>query len=195
MSRRASSSLSDEQMKATIERLLQGVDASLVAVELGVALEDVRRLEKLRDKAFQTEARIRATEATREEKVLERLVVYLTALGFSEVEVKQGRQTGPDLRALKDGRCLAIEVKGDRPGHITNQGTIYVDVSTLLGQILMRKGEGAADEFAVAVRPIHMRLLQKALPVLRELSIGVILIEDEAICLMESTPSLLSKSS
>ena len=76
---------------------------------------------------------------------------------------------------------LAIEVKGDRPGHESSPGTINVDVMTLLGQLLLRKGMGIADEYAIAIRPVHERLIGKAMPALRQLEVRVLLVREENI--------------
>jgi hypothetical protein len=45
---------------------------------------------------------------------------------------------GIDILAKNDGRTLGVEVKGDRPGHVSSRATINVDVMTLLGKILLR---------------------------------------------------------
>ena len=83
--------------------------------------------------------------------------------------------------ATKDGTSLLVEVKGDPPGHVSSPGTINVDVYTLLGQIVMAKGQGLADEYAVAMRPVHMRLLTKAFPALRLLGVSVMLVADHGV--------------
>jgi len=87
--------------------------------------------------------------------------------------------TGPDIHGRRDGRTLVVEVKGDRPGHQSSPGTINVDVMTLLGQIVLRKGSGAANDYAVAIRPVHRRLISQAMPALRELDIRVLLVTDD----------------
>lgn len=74
-----------------------------------------------------------------------------------------------------------MEVKGDRPGHESSPGTINVDVMTLLGQILHRKGQRLADDYAIAIRPVHVRLVTQAIPALRELSVKVLLVNDNGI--------------
>jgi len=55
---------------------------------------------------------------------------------------------------------------------------ILVDVMTLLGQLLLRKGQGQADDYAIAIRPVHKRLVSQALPALKELSVKVFLVGD-----------------
>ena len=125
------------------------------------------------------EARKKAIEPTRETFVEERVRRCLEERGYS-VESRHKR-TGPDMVAHKDGRSLLVEVKGDRPGHIDNSGLVDVDVHTLLGQVVTAMGQGLADEYAVAVRPIHMRVLTKAMPVLARLGIQVLLVENESI--------------
>jgi len=88
------------------------------------------------------------------------------------------QRTGPDIIAEKGERKLAIEVKADRPGHKSSPGTINVDVMTLLGQIVFRKGQGLVDDYAIAIRPVHRRLIKEALPVLNELCVKVLLVGD-----------------
>ena len=94
---------------------------------------------------------------------------HLVSQGY-EVSSRPG-QHGPDIKAKKDSRVLAVEVKGDRPGHVSSPGTINVDVMTLLGQIVLRYGEGLADDYAIAIRPVHRRLVVRALPALKSLGV------------------------
>jgi len=54
-------------------------------------------------------------------------------------------------------------------------------VMTLLGQLLLRKGMGVADEYAIAIRPVHTRLITKAIPALRELRVKGFLVGDESL--------------
>ena len=95
--------------------------------------------------------------------------------------VARSRPTGPDILATRDGRVLLVEVKGDRPGHQSSPATVHVDTLTLIGQIVLRRSRREADEFAVAIRPVHRRLVEQAMATLRELSIRVLLVEDTGI--------------
>lgn len=92
--------------------------------------------------------------------------------GYSVVD--RASRIGPDTIGQKNGRFLAVEVKGDRPGHDSSPGTINVDVMTLLGQVVLRKGQATADEYAIAIRPV--RLVGLAMPTLKELKIRVLLV-------------------
>jgi Holliday junction resolvase len=112
----------------------------------------------------------------REPEVEAKLRQYLVNTGY-EVLTRHER-IGPDIVAEKNGHKLFVEVKGDRPGHQSSPGTVNVDVMTLLGQILSRKGEGQADDYAIAIRPVHQRLVQRALPALKEISVKVFLVSD-----------------
>ena len=91
----------------------------------------------------------------------------------------RGGQRGGDILAERAGRTLLVEVKADRPGHETSPATIYVDTCTLFGQIILRMGRRLADDYAIAVRPVHTRLVALALSVLATLSVRVLLVEDE----------------
>ncbi len=82
-----------------------------------------------------------------------------------------------------------MEVKGDRGGHASSPGTIYVDVMTVLGQIVMAKAEHLADDYAVAVRPAHMRLLEKALAILAAIGVTVLVVEDDSIRAVAAPPA------
>jgi hypothetical protein len=115
----------------------------------------------------------------REPEVEAKVRSYLTGKGYEVLE--RAQMFGVDILAKKDDKTLAIEVKGDRPGHESSPGTINVDVMTLLGQLLLRKGMGVADEYAVAIRPVHTRLITKATPALRELRVKVFLVGDESL--------------
>lgn len=119
----------------------------------------------------------------REPEVEERVRNYLENGGYKTSP--RSEKTGPDIIATKNGRKLLVEVKGDRPGHESSPGTINVDVMTLLGQILHRKGQGLADEYAIAIRPVHLRLVRQAAPALKEMSIKVLLVNDTDIQLLE----------
>ena len=110
----------------------------------------------------------------REPEVETRVRQYLTESGY-QVTPRQER-TGPDIIAEKDGRKLVVEVKADRPGHQSSPGTINVDVMTLLGQIVFRKGQGIADDYGIAIRPVHRRLIVQALPALNQLCVRVLLV-------------------
>lgn len=101
---------------------------------------------------------------------------HLNRQGYSVTA--RGTRTGPDIIARKAGRSLLVEVKGDRPGHESSPGTINVDVMTLLGQVVYRKGRRAADEYAIAIRPVHQRLVREAMPALRELNVRALLVGD-----------------
>ncbi len=105
---------------------------------------------------------------------------YLSDQGY--VVVTRSNRTGPDIIATRNGKKLIVEVKGDRPGHKSSPATINVDVLTLLGQILLRKGQNDADEYAIAIRPVHKRLIEQAVPTLKELSVGVLLVSDIDVC-------------
>jgi hypothetical protein len=115
----------------------------------------------------------------REPEVEARVRRYLAAKGYTVVD--RTERTGADIVAEKQGQKLAVEVKGDRPGHQSSPGTINVDVMTLLGQVVLRKGEGLADDYAIAIRPVHRRLVEKVLPVLRGLRVAVLLVDDDHI--------------
>lgn len=112
----------------------------------------------------------------REPEVEARVRQYLTETGY-QVSPRQQR-TGPDIIAEKSGRKLIVEVKADRPGHRSSPGTINTDVMTLLGQIIFRKGQGMVDDYAIAIRPVHRRLIQQALPALNQLRVKVFLVGD-----------------
>ena len=112
----------------------------------------------------------------REPEAEARVRQYLAENGY-RVLPRHGR-IGPDIVAEKHGRKLLTEVKADRPGHLSSPGTINVDVMTLLGQLLLRKGQGQADDYAIAIRPVHKRLVSQALPALKELSVKVFLVGD-----------------
>ena len=104
----------------------------------------------------------------REHEVEAKIRSYLLECGYESRS--RATQSGPDIVATKEGKKLLVEVKGDRPGHRSSPGTINVDVMTLLGQIIFRAGEEQADEYAIAIRPVHERLIRRALPALRKLS-------------------------
>jgi Holliday junction resolvase len=112
----------------------------------------------------------------REPEAEERVRRYLMENGY-QVLSRQHR-AGPDIIAKKDGKKLVVEVKADRPGHLSSPGTINVDAMTLLGQIIFRKGQGMVDDYAIAIRPVHRRLIEEALPVLKQLCVRVLLVED-----------------
>src|SRR5438477_10852694 len=101
----------------------------------------------------------------REPEVEARVREHLVKQGYTPLS--RTRLRGHDIEAIKDGRRLLAEVKGDRPGHESSPGTIYVDTCTLLGQIVLRKGEAVADDFGIAVRPAHLALIRRALPALK----------------------------
>ncbi len=54
-----------------------------------------------------------------------------------------------------------------------------MDTCTLLGQIVLRMGQRLADDYAIAIRPVHTRLITPALSVLATLSVKVLLAEDD----------------
>lgn len=112
----------------------------------------------------------------REPEVESRMRKYLEVHGY-RVTPRMG-QHGVDIVATKQGRTLAVEVKGDRPGHTSSPGTIDVDAKTLLGQIVTRWGEQIAEDYAIAIRPVHSHLIQKAMPALKHLRVKVFLVED-----------------
>lgn len=115
----------------------------------------------------------------REPEVEERVRQYLTENGYQVLP--RFKRFGADVIANKDGRRLLVEVKADRPGHRSSPGTINVDVMTLLGQVVFRKGQGLDDDYAIAIRPVHQRLVIQALPALRQLSVRVFLVGDSNI--------------
>jgi hypothetical protein len=104
---------------------------------------------------------------------------YLISQGF-EVSERPGLH-GVDILAKKDGRVLAVEVKGDRPGHVSSPASINVDVMTLLGQIVLRLGDAVADDYAIAIRPVHRRLVTRALPALKRLGVRVFLVSESGV--------------
>jgi hypothetical protein len=115
----------------------------------------------------------------REPEVEAKLRIYLKNSGY-DVFIRSVR-TGADITATKNGRTLLVEVKGDIPGHDGSPGTINVDVMPLLDQILMRKGQQRADDYAIAIRPIHEKLVRQALPCLIFMGIKVLIIDDSQI--------------
>lgn len=115
----------------------------------------------------------------REPEVEEHLREYLKENGYS-VRISSGKR-GPDILAEQDGRTLLVEVKGDRPGHQSSPGNIYTDTMTLLGQILFRKGQGQANEYAIGIRPVHLTLIKQTMPSLKALSIKIMLVNDSGI--------------
>jgi Holliday junction resolvase-like predicted endonuclease len=120
----------------------------------------------------------------REPEVEERVRQYLQNEGYKLSPRRE--RTGPDIIAVsKDNRKLLVEVKGDRPGHQSSRGTINVDVMTLLGQILHRKGQRTADDYAIAIRPVHLRLIKEAAQALKEISVRIFLVNDTDIQIVE----------
>ena len=113
----------------------------------------------------------------REPEVEARVRDYLAEQGYTLLG--RARPHGPDIIAKKEDKILAVEVKGDRPGHESSPGTINVDVMTLLGQIVLRKSEAPADQHAIGIRPVHRRLIDRAGLVLRELGVTVYLVKDD----------------
>jgi hypothetical protein len=93
---------------------------------------------------------------------------------------RRATRTGPDIVGVRDGKSLAVRGERRSPGP-REPGTINVDVMTLLGLIILRKGQGVADEYAIAIRPVHHRLVRQALPALRELKVRVFLARDDRI--------------
>ncbi len=170
------------QMKAAL-RMLQGEDPEALSREFSVPATDLSRwstrLQAMLKKQAEKDARKKAIEPTREALIEQRVRRHLEEHGYS-VELRHKR-TGPDVIAHKDGKALLVEVKGDRPGHVDNPGLVDVDVYTLLGQVVTAIGQGLADIYAVAVRPIHMRVLTRAMPVLRRLDVHVFLVDDDSI--------------
>jgi hypothetical protein len=175
-----------------VQRLIAGEDPALVACEFNVDVAEVlrwkSRVEALMQRQATREARRRAVrgQLMREAEVEKRVRRHLADQGY--LARTRSKPTGPDIVAERDGRTLLVEAKGDRPGHDSNSGTINVDVMTLLGQIVMAKAVGDADDYAIAVRPVHTRLIEKAMPVLRELRVSVMLVNDDSIQLM-GTPA------
>lgn len=112
----------------------------------------------------------------REPEVETRVRQYLTKSGYQVIPRQQ--RTGPDIIAKKDGRKLVVEVKADRPGHRSSPGTINVDVMTLLGQIVLRIGLEMGDDYGIAIRPVHQRLTEQAVPALKQLCVRVLLVGD-----------------
>ncbi len=112
----------------------------------------------------------------REPEVEARVRQYLAERGYQVITRQQ--RTGPDIIANKDGKNLVIEVKADRPGHQSSPGTINVDVMTLLGQIVFRMGQEIADDYGIAIRPVHQRLIEQAVPALKQLCVSVLLVGD-----------------
>jgi len=112
----------------------------------------------------------------REPEVETRVRQYLTESGYQIIPRQQ--RTGPDIIAKKDGRKLVVEVKADRPGHQSSPGTINVDVMTLLGQIVLRIGQEMGDDYGIAIRTVHRRLIEEALPTLKQLCVRVLLVEE-----------------
>src|SRR5438309_11913538 len=82
----------------------------------------------------------------RESEVEARMRRYLAETGYTVLD--REKRTGVDILAAKAGRRRAGEVKGERPGHESSPGTINVDVMTVLGQIVLRKVQALADEYA-----------------------------------------------
>ncbi len=81
--------------------------------------------------------------------------------------------------------CIFRTINEKPPGHQSSPGTKNVDVMTLLGQILHRKGQGLADEYAIAIRPVHLRLVKEAAPALKQMSVKVFLVSDTDIQLLD----------
>ena len=113
----------------------------------------------------------------REPDVETRVRAYLASQGY--VLTLRAASRGGDIIAERAGRTLLVEVKADRPGHVSSRGTIYVDTCTLLGQIVLRIGQQSADDYAIAIRPVHARLVTSSLSVLARLAVNVLLVEDD----------------
>lgn len=171
-------------------RLMEGEDLDALAREYRLTSREItrcrERLEVLVKRETKKAAHKELLEATREAWVEQEVRRHLKAQGYL-VEARR-RPTGPDILAVtgKDGRTLLVEVKGDRPGHVTSPGTINVDVLTLLGQIVMAKAGGAADDYAIAVGPTHIRLLMKAKSVLNVLGVSIMLVQEDGVRTVET---------
>jgi hypothetical protein len=179
--RRGDSPLSAEQIHAA-KRVVEGEDPTAVARDFNVDVSEVLRWKNRIEAIIKKEAARESRQAhrgqpMRETEVEDRVRRFLAGRGY--VVRSRSKPTGADILAERQGKILLVEVKGDRPGHDSSPGTINVDVMTLLGQILMAKAVGDADEYAIAIRPVHTRLIERAMPVLKELGVGVMLVKDD----------------
>ena len=88
----------------------------------------------------------------RETDMFEPMISYLEERGYRVFSVNRGKAKGPDIEALKKGKKLVIEMKGDT-------SAVKVDWDTGLGQLLQAMDDSGKD-YAIAVSQRYERLVR-----------------------------------
>lgn len=107
----------------------------------------------------------------REPELFPHVIRFLEDNGYQILEENRGHKPGADIIALKDGRKLFVELKGDSQAP-------DVDLGTALYQIMRFMGDGP-DEYALALSEKYRRHVESCRHAMKKLNLKVYLVKDD----------------
>jgi hypothetical protein len=103
----------------------------------------------------------------REDDLFDPLLAFLEGHGYQVIEQHRGHERGVDIVAMKDGRRLFVQLKGDSKA-------LDVDFGTNLYQVMKLMGSDA--DFAIGVSDAYLPHVRRCEHALRRLGIGVFVV-------------------
>jgi len=109
----------------------------------------------------------------REPEMFEPMRKFLESIGYRIVQVKRGKEPGPDIVAECQGRRLVMEMKGD-------SAALDVDFGTGIFQLFRSMQRGRDEDYALGISQSYVRLARQAEYPLRKLGVKIFVVDDES---------------
>jgi len=109
----------------------------------------------------------------REPEMFEPMKNLLESKGYKILEVKRGREPGPDIVAERQGRKLVMEMKGD-------SAALDVDFGTGIFQLFRSMQANRDEDYALGISEAYVRLARQAEYPLKKLGIKIFVVDDKS---------------
>jgi hypothetical protein len=109
----------------------------------------------------------------REPEMFEPIKKLLESKGYKILQMKRGREPGPDIVAEGQGRRLVMEMKGD-------SAALDVDFGTGIFQLFRSMRTDQDEDYALGISEAYVRLARQAEYPLKKLGIKVFVVNGES---------------
>jgi len=106
----------------------------------------------------------------KEIQMFEPMISHLESQGYEILEQHRGHEHGTDVVAIRDGKKLLVELKGDTAAK-------DVDFGTVLYQI-MKQMRISSEEYAIGVTSNYKTLISRCMMPLRKLKIKLFIVSE-----------------
>ena len=109
----------------------------------------------------------------RESEMFQPMKKLLESQGYEILQIRRGREPGPDIVAERRGRRLIMEMKGD-------SAAIAVDFGTGIFQLFRSMRGGQDEDYALGISEAYVRLARQAEYPLKKLNIKIFVVDGKS---------------